>query len=808
MALVSVISINEVHALGLEDCTDNQVWQNNECTDVTKPPKIIPESMSSPQLEEYSGSHFVSAKKLGKLNLIDLKINEEKDQLVSIQMVDPFPGYGEGKIALELISADIKNHTYSNFKSLGFENLIDYTLNSKTGKIYLYEFERQDILIIDSSSLEIIDTIEVHFETNNYRQRDIAVDENSNKIYLLLEDMGWERNVSVHALKYKIQVFDGNVKKMIKEIELNEPVDRLLIDQTNNFVYADNWVEQKYFIIDNNEELNSISIPATANQYISSFLINEKNNQMFIVLSDERGYSQQMLVLDVSSGKEIERIDKPNVPNSAPIISTKNDVLIFTVGGYNQYERQDQQSLVIMNLHDGENKIVKEIPLPDMDVGSLLTIDEKNGKLYSKITDQNIAIYDLYDLLTTSTQGNPEIESEISEEYKSCWDNIRKIDNERARESYFSSDGISSYWIESETMFNEMIYKCEKIKIDALEEAKIQEAILKEQRLSFPKTVDSRCDLVYLLNRITEERDGFTLFSADEIYGELGALQSKYQQKISDEPWNAEELTQEMRDILHESMTDLFMKKYSISPNLREVVSKMIVGGTYDVDVLRSIMLLEPKHYAEDIECGKMLKTHYYDEMYQLNESVYGQSSAEKMDVAIDEAIREAEGNTNSIDSTLSKKQSISEIKCGIGTMEKNGQCVRDSNYKSAKPSLGGGCLIATATYGSELAPQVQQLRELRDNSLLQTASGTSFMSGFNDFYYSFSPTIADWERESPAFKEMVKIVITPMISSLSNRFSASTRCDSIFSLSLMRCLIELFSISSSMPFQYSTCDY
>ena len=80
----------------------------------------------------------------------------------------------------------------------------------------------------------------------------------------------------------------------------------------------------------------------------------------------------------------------------------------------------------------------------------------------------------------------------------------------------------------------------------------------------------------------------------------------------------------------------------------------------------------------------------------------------------------------------------------------------------------GGGCLIATATYGTELAPQVQQLRELRDNKLLQTESGTSFMNSFNDFYYSFSPHIADYERENPIFKEAVKIAITPMISSLS----------------------------------------
>jgi len=79
-----------------------------------------------------------------------------------------------------------------------------------------------------------------------------------------------------------------------------------------------------------------------------------------------------------------------------------------------------------------------------------------------------------------------------------------------------------------------------------------------------------------------------------------------------------------------------------------------------------------------------------------------------------------------------------------------------------------GGCLIATATFGSELAPQVQQLRELRDNTILSTESGTSFMTGFNQFYYSFSPAVADLERESPIFKEMVKIGITPLLSSLS----------------------------------------
>jgi len=79
----------------------------------------------------------------------------------------------------------------------------------------------------------------------------------------------------------------------------------------------------------------------------------------------------------------------------------------------------------------------------------------------------------------------------------------------------------------------------------------------------------------------------------------------------------------------------------------------------------------------------------------------------------------------------------------------------------------GGGCLIATAAYGSELAPQVQMLREIRDNQLMNTESGKSFMSGFNELYYTFSPTIADMERESPVFKEIVKAGLTPMLSTL-----------------------------------------
>ncbi len=99
---------------------------------------------------------------------------------------------------------------------------------------------------------------------------------------------------------------------------------------------------------------------------------------------------------------------------------------------------------------------------------------------------------------------------------------------------------------------------------------------------------------------------------------------------------------------------------------------------------------------------------------------------------------------------------------------EANAQPIDEPGDDGKVNGENGGCLIATATFGSELAPQVQQLRELRDNTVLKTNSGIAFMTTFNQFYYSFSPAVADFEREQPLFKEVMKVTLTPMLSSLS----------------------------------------
>jgi hypothetical protein len=186
----------------------------------------------------------------------------------------------------------------------------------------------------------------------------------------------------------------------------------------------------------------------------------------------------------------------------------------------------------------------------------------------------------------------------------------------------------------------------------------------------------------------------------------------------------------------------------------------------------------DPQHYIDRYNNEQSYKE-WFDNNYSQYNSIY-------QAVGLDEPSEEFVSETPIVPEPeiISEPEYVPEptvevastSNCGTGTELVNGICkVIQTEEKS---SSGGGCLIATATYGSELAPQVQQLRELRDNKLLQTESGTAFMTTFNDIYYSFSPTIADMEREHPMFKEAVKLAITPMISSLSLMENANSESE------------------------------
>lgn len=183
---------------------------------------------------------------------------------------------------------------------------------------------------------------------------------------------------------------------------------------------------------------------------------------------------------------------------------------------------------------------------------------------------------------------------------------------------------------------------------------------------------------------------------------------------------------------------------------------------------------LENHHYSIKARvCGSLYEDPIWEEAagedrlkkLQVRSNYYVEleikESEEEAKVGIDDPTPVAISQPEVVDSV----ELVVEPKESEGKMEET--IPEELPQKDEVPKNGGGCLIATATFDSELAPQVQFLREIRENVLYNTNSGKSFMVGFNQIYYLFSPTIADWERENSTFKEFVKITITPLLISL-----------------------------------------
>jgi len=72
----------------------------------------------------------------------------------------------------------------------------------------------------------------------------------------------------------------------------------------------------------------------------------------------------------------------------------------------------------------------------------------------------------------------------------------------------------------------------------------------------------------------------------------------------------------------------------------------------------------------------------------------------------------------------------------------------------------GGGCFIATATYGSPMHPYVETLRDFRDKYLVSNKVGREFV----DYYYKYSPSVANIIARSKPLKVIVRIHLVPII--------------------------------------------
>ncbi|MEK6684562.1 MAG: CFI-box-CTERM domain-containing protein [Nitrospirota bacterium] len=72
----------------------------------------------------------------------------------------------------------------------------------------------------------------------------------------------------------------------------------------------------------------------------------------------------------------------------------------------------------------------------------------------------------------------------------------------------------------------------------------------------------------------------------------------------------------------------------------------------------------------------------------------------------------------------------------------------------------GGSCFIATAAYGSPMAPQVVVLREFRDRYLVSSVLGRRFI----EFYYTYSPSLAETIRGHKELQAGVRLLLWPVV--------------------------------------------
>lgn len=82
------------------------------------------------------------------------------------------------------------------------------------------------------------------------------------------------------------------------------------------------------------------------------------------------------------------------------------------------------------------------------------------------------------------------------------------------------------------------------------------------------------------------------------------------------------------------------------------------------------------------------------------------------------------------------------------------------------------GCFIATACYGSALAPEVALLRTYRDAVLRQSRAGRAFIR----LYYATSPPVAEFLRRHEQARRAVRVLILRPIVASVRRWTASRR--------------------------------
>ena len=133
---------------------------------------------------------------------------------------------------------------------------------------------------------------------------------------------------------------------------------------------------------------------------------------------------------------------------------------------------------------------------------------------------------------------------------------------------------------------------------------------------------------------------------------------------------------------------------------------------------------------------------------------------------------------------TLTTQETTSETRTAVSTttpMTTSSAMTETSATKTQTTSQGStiiypsfrGCLVATAAYGSEMAPEVVYMRHVRDELIGSTTTGKILRDAFNVFYYAWSPTVADIIEAHEPLRVFSRILLLPLVGTV--HFAAVT---------------------------------
>jgi hypothetical protein len=83
----------------------------------------------------------------------------------------------------------------------------------------------------------------------------------------------------------------------------------------------------------------------------------------------------------------------------------------------------------------------------------------------------------------------------------------------------------------------------------------------------------------------------------------------------------------------------------------------------------------------------------------------------------------------------------------------------------TSKPHYG--CVIATAAYGSELAPEIAYMQHVRDGMIGSNEVGRLLVNGWNTFYYLWSPPIAEFIHAHDVTKPLFRVLLLPLVGTI-----------------------------------------